>query len=129
MGKYVKSRLLGSLTAGVIFALSAPASQAQDWVSVAVDQMGHWGWQFDPDYNGARDRALDHCGAPGCGTRFTVRNRCIAYVESHVGGYWFGVAHSESRKEVANIAMGACSEGAPASTCQIVKVHCQGEQD
>jgi hypothetical protein len=107
----------------------ATTAQAQDWVSMAVDQAGHWGWQWDPSYDGARERALDNCGAPGCGTTFTVQARCIGYAESRQDGYWYGVAHGWSHDEVASIAMGRCSRSAPPDTCQLVKDHCQGEQD
>ena len=100
--------------------------RAEDWVSFAADQAGHWAWQFDPRPEIARRVALERCG-PGCGTTFTVRARCIAYAESKANGYAYGTAHGSSHDEVKSIAIGRCSAGAPAGTCYIVKDHCEGE--
>jgi len=122
----IKSIVIGSLVAGAGLAWSGTAVQAQNWVSIAVDRAGHWGWQFSPDPGSSRYRAISNCGAPGCTADFTARARCMAFVESRAGGYWFGDAYGPNRAYVVSVALSGCRGGAPAGTCQVVKWYCQG---
>jgi hypothetical protein len=123
----LKSLVVGALVGGGVLAGSATAARADDWVALAVDRAGHWGWQFHGSRHVARERALGFCGSSGCSVEFTERARCIAYVESRAGGYWYGTAYSSSRDGAASIALGGCGAGAPSGTCRVVKAHCQGE--
>ena len=108
--------------------IGGPGAQAapQDWVSVAVDQAGHWSWQFDSNPEAAISGAINRCAAR-CKTAFTVRARCIAYAESRVTGYWFGAGHGEGHGDARFMALERCKGSAPAQTCRVIKEQCEGE--
>jgi len=122
----IRSVVIGSLVAGAGLAWSGTAAQAQNWVSIAVDSAGHWGWQFAAGYQASRLGAISNCSAPGCRALFTERAWCMAFAESHAGGYWYGDAYGSDRRSVISIAMGGCRAGAPAGTCQLTRWECQG---
>src|ERR1700733_4333715 len=71
--------------------IPSPAG-AQGWMAVAADSRGHWGYAFGERTSArARAEALRGCGVRGCDIQETARARCLAYVESRAGGYWYGV--------------------------------------
>jgi hypothetical protein len=110
-------------------AVSAGAQGYQDWVALAADGAGHWGWQFNPDPDVARQKAMAFCGHDGCEVQFTERDRCVAYAESRANGYVYGYGHARSHGEASQAAMDGCAQNAPQGTCTLVRSHCQGEND
>lgn len=108
---------------------AAPAPATQDWLSLALDQQGHWAWQWDASQDASRQRALSRCGEAACQVVFTLQSSCFAYAESRAGGYWYGAAYGASVAETAAAALGACGQGAPAGSCRLVRNHCEGQPD
>ena len=121
----IRPRFALPLAVALLAGSTALAAQP-DWVSVAVDQAGHWAWQFDRDPAAASAGAISRC-ASHCRTAFTVRAHCIAYAESKVTGYWFGAGHGDSHGEARFMALERCKGSAPAQTCRVIKEQCQGE--
>jgi len=100
-------------------------AHAQGWVAVAADSKGRWGYAFGERTSArARAEALRGCGAPGCDIQDTARARCLAYVESRAGGYWYGVGLGRTQHAALSTARRGCGLGAPARTCRVVKALC-----
>jgi hypothetical protein len=120
----IKSTAVVSLFAGAFFVLSGAAAQAQDrWAAIAIDGAGHWGYAYGkPNRPSAESGALGGCGAPGCKIESAEQARCLAFAESRAGGYWYGMGYGATEDAVVSTAKGGCSAGAPAGTCQVLKV-------
>jgi hypothetical protein len=121
-----ESTAVVSLLAGAFFVLSGAAAQAQDrWAAIAVDGTGHWGYAYGkPDRLSAESEAFGGCGVQSCKIEFAEQARCLAFAESRAGGYWYGTGYGASEDAVVSTAKGGCSAGAPAGTCQVLKVVC-----
>jgi hypothetical protein len=111
---------------GGLGAIGMPAqAHAQGRVAVAADSKGRWGYAFGERTSAqARDEALRGCGARGCDIQETARARCLAYVESRAGGYWYGVGLGRTQNTALSTARRGCGLGAPARTCRVVKALC-----
>src|SRR5262245_18521817 len=99
-------------------------AQSAGYAAVAVDGRGAWGaslGQSTPRAAGAD--AISRCG-DNCRVVMTGRGRCVAFVDSSSGGYWYGPASGNTAAAVRSIAMEGCSAGAPAGTCRIKHVNC-----
>ena len=118
--------LVCELFIGGLGAIEMPAqAHAQGWVAVAADSKGRWGYAFGKRTSAqAQVEALRGCGARGCDIQDTARARCLAYVESRAGGYWYGVGLGRTQNAAVSTARSGCGLGAPARTCQVVKVLC-----
>ena len=105
---------------------SSPAIAQEDWVAVAADGKGYWGYAFgEATEEQARATALQGCGRSGCNIEGAARARCFAYVESREGaGYWYGVGIGPTEDGVLATAQRGCGLGAPQGTCRVVKASC-----
>ena len=121
-----RSFVVCGLFIGGLGAIGMPAqAHAQGWVAVAADSKGRWGYAFGERTSArAQAEALRGCGARGCDIQETARARCLAYVESRAGGYWYGVGLGRTQNAALSTARRGCGLGAPARTCRVVKAIC-----
>jgi hypothetical protein len=107
-----------------------PASAGQPpwapsyWTAIASDGKGRWTYSLgQTTQDEARNDTIHVCGA-NCKVDVVGQNRCLAYVESRSGGYWYGAALGGSERGVIEQAKNACQRGAPPGTCEVVKAYC-----
>jgi hypothetical protein len=97
------------------------------WAAVAANPKGFWGYALKrADEATARRDAVNGCGAgaPGCTLVNSGQASCLAYAESHDGGFWYGVGFGESIDFAKDVAMKGCGGGG-APGCHIVGAFCQ----
>ena len=95
------------------------------WAAIAADGNGGWGSAVgQPSQDEARNAALKDCGGSACKILDALQSRCIAYVESRQGGYWYFDWIGPNESNVQNNALNACNKKAPAGSCKIVKSIC-----
>jgi len=107
-----------------------PASAGQPewvppyWAAIVSDGRGRWSYSLgQKTEDEAKNDAMHLCGA-ACRVDVIGQNRCLAFVESRSGGYWYGVSVGGSERNAADQAKEACQRGAPAGTCEVVKAFC-----
>lgn len=106
---------------------SSPANAQVNWVAIAADGKGSWGYASgQQNQNEARAIALQACARTGigCNIEQEAQAHCFAYVESRAGGYWYGVSVGPTEGHVVASAQNYCQLGAPQGTCRVVKASC-----
>jgi hypothetical protein len=101
---------LGAVVVGFA-ALFSSAAQAGMWNAYAVDSQGRYGYAYGYDSRGdAKFNALEGCGISGCKIIMAVESQCIAFADTHEGGYWYGYAYAGDLYTAQNLALGFCSD-------------------
>lgn len=119
-----KALSIGILCAGAFLALPSAGAPAQKWAAVAIDGKGRYGYAYGkPTRPAAVSSALKGCG-DGCRLELAGQARCIAFVESRSGGYWYGTGFGPSEDSALATARRGCAAKAPAGSCSVVKVGC-----
>jgi hypothetical protein len=109
---------------GAFLALPTTAALAQQWAAIAIDGKGRYGYAYGkPTRPEAENGALKGCGQ-GCKLELAGQARCIAFVESRKGGYWYGTGFGPSEDKALATAKRGCEAKAPAGTCATVKSGC-----
>ncbi len=106
-------------------AMKAQLPTSGPWAAIAADGNGGWGSAVgQPSQDEARNAALKDCGGSACKILDALQSRCIAYVESRQGGYWYFDWIGPNESNVQNNALNACNKKAPAGSCKLVKSIC-----
>ena len=106
-------------------AMKAQPAKSGPWAAIAADGSGGWGYAVgQPSRDEARNAALKDCGGSGCKILDALKFRCIAYVESRQGGYWYFAWIGPNESNVQSKALNGCDKAAPAGSCKLVKSIC-----
>jgi hypothetical protein len=116
---------IGILCASASMAIPSTAAPPQTWAAIAIDGKGHWGYAYGkPNRASAQTGAIKGCGAPDCRIELVGQARCLAFVDSKVGGYWYGTGFAPTQEGALGTARRGCAARAPAGTCRDIKAGC-----
>ena len=95
-----------------------------DWIAIAVDGKGRYGFGRSVDRFDAASNALRKCGS-GCKVLERTTKKCIAYAAAANGDYAYGYSAWDDKGRAFDAAASKCRQNVDNPLCKVVETYCQ----